>query len=145
MTEHMEMNTEQFAEYLDRWGSDLKLWPEVHRTPGEDLLRTSNRARELAAEAEALDQWLVAGGKHRAPLCLQQQIVRRLPDQDFGQRLLDWFAAAGWRPALAATCVLLAGFAIGIALPESEDYTMVDDISMLAFSAPDEEFDDARQ
>jgi hypothetical protein len=145
MSERPEMTTERFPECLDRWGSDLESWPETDRQAAKRLLGTSERARELVAEASDLDHWLSSITKHRAPPGLEQRILNRLPAQEFGQHVLDWFAAALWRPTMAAACALLVGFAIGIVSPTNDDHIVADDLNMLAFSAPYEEIDDGQQ
>jgi hypothetical protein len=146
------MNTEEFADCLDRWGSDLAQWPASEQGSGRNLLATSKRAGaeragEMLAEARRLDDLLAnlqekAAG-HRAPMDLQRRILERLPQQDPLQNALDWFSAALWRPALAAACTLLLGFALGVSAPAATDDAMLDDVSMLAFSAAYEEFNDA--
>jgi hypothetical protein len=146
MNERLEMNTQTFAEYLDRWGSDLDSWPSAQQSAARELLLTSKRAMRLRDEAQAMDRWLVSATNHQAPSDLARRIIDQLPAQDPWQRIVDWFSAALWRPALAATCMLLVGFVAGIALPQSNDDSMLDDLSMLAFNPTYEaafaEFDD---
>ena len=127
------MNTQAFAECLDRWGSDLDSWPSVHQTAARELLITSKRAAELLGQAHAMDRWMGSATGHQAPMGLARKIIDRIPAQDPWQRAVDWFSAALWRPALAAACMLFVGFAIGLALPFDDD-VMLDDVSMLAFN-----------
>ena len=91
-----------------------------------------------------MDRWLTDSGDHRATLGLERRILERIGQQDLLQHTVDWFSTTLWRPALAATCMLLLGFAVGLALPEADD-VMVDDVSMLAFSATYEEIEDEQQ
>lgn len=145
MNDRGTMDTQEFAECLDRWGSNLAGWPAPQRAAGNELLNASVRARELLDEANALERWLASAGDHQAPVALKARIIEQLPPQDVWQRALDWLFTAMWRPAAAATCMLLFGFLVGIAVPESEDDAMLDDVSMLAFSSTYQEFDDGSQ
>ena len=139
------MNIEEFAECLDRWGSDLGRWPSLQQSAGRSLLAASERADELLAEAQRLDRWLAGAADHEAPVGLQRRILAELSGQDLLQRLVDWFSAALWRPALGATCMLLLGFTLGVALPEGRDDSMLDTVGMLVFSADYEDLTDAQQ
>lgn len=145
MNEHAKMDTQEFADCLDRWGSDLEIWPPPQRAAGKGLLAASEIAIELLAEAHHLDRWLASTADHQAPIGLERRILNQLATRDSLQRALDWFSAALWRPALAATCMLLVGFTIGIAIPEFDDELMLDDVSMLAFNTAYGETDDALQ
>ncbi|MCZ6710705.1 MAG: hypothetical protein O7B25_10105 [Gammaproteobacteria bacterium] len=134
MNERLEMNTETFTECLDRWGSELDSWPSAQQSAAKELLITSKRATQLLGEARAMDRWLASAADHQAPSGLAAKIIDQIPGQDSWQSLLDWFSAALWRPALAAACMLLLGFATGLALPRINDDSMLDDLSMLAFN-----------
>jgi hypothetical protein len=146
MNERLEMNTETFAEYLDRWGSELEDWPSVQQSAARELLTTSKRAMQLLGEARAMERWLASANDHQAPADLARKIIEQIPADDPWQGLLDWFSAALWRPALAGACMLLLGFATGLASPQINDDSMLDDLSMLAFNPAYEaaysEFDD---
>jgi len=139
------MNTEEFADCLDRWGGSISDWPGPQQAAGRNLLEASASARRLLDEARALERFLASAAGHQAPVGLAQRIMDQLPHQDFWQGAVDWLLAAMWRPAAAATCMLLIGFLIGIALPESDDDAMLDDVSMLAFSSTYQELYDGQQ
>jgi hypothetical protein len=142
MSEPMKMDTQKFADALDRWGSDLATWPAPQSSAGRELLATSEVAQALLAQANSLDQLLNEVAGHKAPLGLERKILNQIASQDSMQEVVDWFSATLWRPALAATCALLLGFSIGIALPQSDNDLMLDNVSMLAFSAGYEELED---
>ena len=143
------MTTEEFADCLDRWGSDLEQWPALQQDSARNLLATSKQAAEMLAEGRRLDDLLTnlqenADG-HRAPMGLQRSILEQLPPHDPLQNALDWFSAALWRPVLAAACTLLLGFALGVSAPVATDDAMLDEVSMLAFSTAYEELSDANE
>lgn len=145
MNDRLAMTSDEFGDCLDRWGTNLEDWPSSPRAAGTALLASSQQARELLAEAQRLDRWLADSRDHRATLGLERRILERIPQQDLLQHTVDWFSTTLWRPALAATCMLLLGFAVGLALPGAGNDVMADDVSMLAFSATYEEIDDAKQ
>jgi hypothetical protein len=144
MNDRLVMTSDEFGEGLDRWGTNLEDWPSSPGAAGRSLLASSQQAREQLAEGQRLDRWLADSGDHRATLGLERRILERIGQQDLLQHTVDWFSTTLWRPALAATCMLLLGFAVGLALPEADD-VMVDDVSMLAFSATYEEIEDEQQ
>jgi hypothetical protein len=144
MNEREDMNTDEFADCLDRWGSDLEHWPAPQQASGRALMAASASARALLADAQHLDQWLASGAEHQVSFGLERKILEQIPSQDFLQQVVDWFSAALWRPTFAATCALLVGFMSGLALPELNDDALLDDVSMLAFSASYEELNDAQ-
>lgn len=136
------MTIDEFTDNLDRWGSNLDLWPEAERLPGANLLRQSADARQTHARAQHIDTLLAA--EHRAPPALQGRILAQVGSEDFSQRLADWFADTLWKPSLAAACMLALGFAFGVT-GEIEDLTDSDleAVSMLAFFDTYQEIDNA--
>lgn len=136
------MTIDEFNANLDRWGSVLEAWPEAERSLGESLLRESTEARQLHAHANRIDALLAM--EHRAPANLQRKILDQIATEDVWQRLADWFANAFWKPTLAAACMLVVGFAYGLAnnvdsLAEGD----LEEVSMLAFFDDYQEIDDA--
>jgi predicted Abi (CAAX) family protease len=87
---------------------------------------------------EQLDQALERLPVEPAPAGLRERIMAELPE-DSWQRLSNWLTASLWRPALAAAFSLALGFAIGFYQTEPADQDLVDELSMLAFSADFEE------
>lgn len=137
------MNIDDFEHGLDRWGPDLKSWPDPERTAASALVKGSEPARALVAQAWLLDRWLDAGRTHQAPAHLKQRILAQLPQRDIWQRSADWFSAALWRPTLAGVCALLLGFAAGALLPATSRDSLLDDVAALAFTETYQEFQDA--
>ena len=135
------MNVEEFAEHLDRWGSEIGSWPEQTRSAAEQLLNTSAAASEIHAQAVHVDSLLTE--VLPAPPALQQQILDALPADDGWQRLADWFATALWKPTLAACCALLVGFAIGQVSNDGLTSSELDEVSMLGLMDTYEEMEDA--
>ena len=134
---------DDFEQGLDRWGSDLSSWPDPERTAALALVERSERARMLMVQAQSLERWLDEGRTHQAPPQLQQRILAQLSRRDIWQRAADWFASALWRPALAGTCALLLGFAVGVLLPAAGQDTLLDDVAALAFTDTYQELQDA--
>ena len=136
------MTIDEFTDNLDRWGSNLGLWPESLRRAGTQLLRESAEARQAHGRAQQIDSLLAT--EHRAPPALQGQILAQIAGEDYWQRLADWFAQTFWRPSLAAACMLALGFAFGLA-GDIEDLTDSDleAVSMLAFFDNYQEIDNA--
>ena len=137
------MNIDEFNDGLDRWGSRTERWPEPDRSAATALLEQSEAARRQLAQAELADQ-LLAADHHPAPHHLRQQILQQLEGDDMVQRLADWFAAALWKPVLAAACMLALGFSIGFGgAGERPPDNELHQVSLLTFSYDYQEIDDA--
>ena len=136
------MTINEFTDNLDRWGSNLELWPEAERARGARLLRESAEARQAHGHAQRIDTLLTTA--HHAPAELEGQILAQIASEDFWQQLADWFAQTLWKPSLAAACMLALGFAVGLTgdievLTDSD----LDEVSMLAFFDTYQEIDNA--
>jgi hypothetical protein len=142
-----DMTIDKFIQGLDQWGSMPETWPEPACSLAASLLEGSAAARRQLAQAQHIDALLAI--EQPAPVALRRQILEHLTDEqhsaeDVLQRLADWFAAAMWKPAIAATCVLILGFTAGF-VGDGSGLTNgdLDEISMLAFSDNYQEIDDA--
>lgn len=87
---------------------------------------------------EQLDQALERLPIEPAAAGLSERIMAELPEDPW-QRFSNWLTASLWRPALAAAFSLALGFVIGFYQTDPTDQDLVDDLSMLAFSADFEE------
>ncbi len=143
MNEHINHidNNRDLADALDRWGSDLTVWPSTAASEAKRLMDSSPEATRLVQESAALDLELAQLGEHRATPGLDAKIIAELPTRDGVQRIVDWLSGALWRPALAAAIPLAVGFVLGISIPE-EDSQLADELSLLVFSETYEEFED---
>ena len=147
-----DMTAPQFELLLDRLGSDLQRWPPAEADAAQRLLAASPQARRALAAAQRLDHWLAGLREHQAPPGLAAQILARARQPDLARarrpdslaRLLQWLAGPLWRPVLVAALPVLAGFAIGLALPEHMDAEIAQQIGALAFIDIYQELDDAQ-
>ncbi len=139
-----EMTAAQFELLLDRLGGDLRRWPAAEADAARLLLAASPEAQRTLAAARTLDDWLGGLREHQAPPGLATNILGRVRRPDALARLLQWLAGSLWRPALVAALPVLAGFAIGIGLPEPMDTEIAQQIGALAFIDIYQEFDDAQ-
>jgi hypothetical protein len=135
------MDLPTFREHLDRYGADLERWPEDQRGAARQLAGSVEASR-LVDQARALDAMLLAMEAKDPPPGLAGRILASLP-QDRLSGLLDWLAAAFWRPALAATASLALGFLIGVLAPaQLSDQQLADELSLMTFSDPLQELID---
>lgn len=150
-----EMTEAEFAELLDHHGSDRTHWPAADAERADDLLGGSAAARRELAAARAVDHWLADQRAHVAPAGLAESILERVRRVEatapIGTRpdpldsVFQWLTARLWRPVLVATLPVLAGFAIGVALPADTDTELASQIGTLAFVDIYEELNDAEQ
>ena len=139
---------------LDRFGSDTAKWPAPSAQAAERLLAGSPAAaRELEA-ARALDGWLAGLREHRAPDDLAAAIMARIDGPDRADRVdrtdrveqfARWLTGRLWRPVLIGALPLVAGFALGFALPEPADADLAGQLGTLAFVDIYAELNDADQ
>ena len=138
------MDLSTFADCADRFGPDLNRWPEPRRGAARALVADSAEARALLVRVRSLDDRLNALAREPAPAHLAPRILASLP-KDRWAELTEWFRAALWRPALAATLPLALGFIIG-ALPigptEPNDQHLAYALSLLVFSEQFQELPD---
>jgi len=161
------MTEAEFAVLLDRYGADRARWPAPDAERADDLLSESPIARRDLAAARAVDEWLAELHPHEAPAGLAESILERVHSIERVQRaaaaagterrpdpldradLLDtairWLTARLWRPVLVAALPVVAGFAIGVALPAETDTELASQIGTLAFVDIYEELDHAEQ
>lgn len=128
------MNLEQFNDHLDRRGADLAAWPEADADAARELIRRSPEAGAAWRAAAAVDVHLTAMRDHRAPAGLAGRITAAAhvtPRPGWLASLLT----PRWRPALLALLPLVAGFYIGLRLPDSGDGQLPGDLLALAFDA----------
>ena len=122
-----------FEEALDRYGADLKRWPDDLRAGAEALLASSPQAQALLAEAVELDAALgVAFAVPPVPAGLATRIKARAERRDVWLEWLTALVMRPWRPAGLACLPLLLGFAVG--LGAAEDTADLEDSVLVAFS-----------
>jgi len=148
-----EMTEAEFAALLDQHGGDRTHWPAADAKRADDLLGRSAAARRELAAARAVDHWLTDQRAHVAPAALADSILERVQRAEAmaatGTRpdpldsAFRWLTARLWRPVLVAALPVLAGFAIGVALPTDTDTELASQIGTLAFVDIYEELNDA--
>lgn len=75
------MDVAEFEDLLGRHGENVSLWPDSRRAEAIALLRTSEQARALIADAELLRRALQAEPV-RAPEGLVDRIMRKARESD---------------------------------------------------------------
>lgn len=115
------MNIQNLQEALDRYGGDLRRWPEAMRSEAEAFAANDANAARLLAMAARLDN-VLAEAMRPMPVdaAMIGRIVSHLGDaspHDFSvqptRRLAAWAGAA-------MVALLVTGYAVGLALPASE-------------------------
>lgn len=116
------MNIEQLEQALDRYGGDLTRWPAALRADAEALAANSAEATKLIAAASKLDSALAEAMR---PMPMDAALIGRIVSGIGGaghhdlavrptRRLVAWVGAA-------TVAFLVTGYAVGIALPASQD------------------------
>jgi hypothetical protein len=124
------MNRAQFQDLLDRWGSDLRRWPQASLLAAESLLASDGQAAEALAQARNLDRLIElrlgtavdpdkAG---EAASRIAAKLSGSLPRQERGARVALAGAPAGpgrrpsafWPQAAALSLAAALGIAMGI-------------------------------
>jgi hypothetical protein len=140
-----ETRLTEFVYNLDRLGSNPDLWPQPDAEAARRLLADSIAAQQALAAARTLDAGLQHLPHISAPPGLLARVSRR-PEPDLWETLTLWFTTALWRPLLAGTVPLIAGFILGFTLAPDTNDTMADQMSLVTVStsidaAGNEEFD----
>lgn len=115
------MNHDQFEEALSRYGGDFNKWPASARADAEALAATDRRAAAMLAAARRLDGLLSAIA---SPRPVEAALVGRIAAGiDNGKHRDVTVRPSGRLAAWAGAAVVLflaAGFAVGLALPQSQ-------------------------
>lgn len=74
------MDDARFQDLVDRFGEDLRLWPDADRAAAEELLGRSASARAALAAAIALRQSFDAEPTIKAPAGLVARIVAKIEE-----------------------------------------------------------------
>lgn len=134
----------EFDQALDRWGADLDQWPGAAAERGRACLAASPDARRSLAAARQVDAYLQGLARGAAPPHLAARIVASVPRPDGVERLLDWFTARLWRPAVLALAVTVGGYLAGASIDQPVDTELADAVMSLAFNDLYAELDDAQ-
>lgn len=109
---------ERFERNLDTYGADLESWPSREKEAGLAVLRSSERARMLHAEAQRLADVLWQVDRAREPVEPSAALLRNLaeiplrhPRRDPAARGLAWWP---WKRSYGPVLVLAAAAALGV-------------------------------
>ena len=94
---------------------------------------------------QQLDRWLAELRGHVAPAGLASAIMARIEPPERFEQFLAWLTARLWRPVLIGALPVIAGFALGLGVPQQTDADLASQIGTLAFVDIYEELDDAEQ
>ena len=136
MTEHEPMDLTEFAGALDRWGPDLDRWPPAAAGRARALLtgpQSADAAREVEA-ALALERMLANAPPDTVTPGLAQRITSNLSPAAQWPAWVTWLTSTRWRPARLALVPVLFGFAIGVAMPQSIDTSLSEELTWSALS-----------
>ena len=123
------MTEGKFEELLDRYGSDLSLWPARDREAGRAMLEQNTAARALLNAQKSVDAQLDEAMVVPHPHGLEQKVMARFAAQKRRIEFGNW-RMLFWKPAFAAACSLAFGFYLGAAnqalpIDLAEDLTSV--------------------
>lgn len=109
------MNRDRLIELADAHGADLRRWPEGERDAARALLEADPAAREVLAQAAALDDLLAAAPRPTVSAELRDRVVASATEAGLRPRArfhigrLLWWSGAGWAAAACAGVVFGVG------------------------------------
>ena len=126
------MTSDEFADLLDRHGTNIAEWPGPLRNEAVRYARVSEEGRRMLAKSIALDAMLVDSTRVPVPFRLRDRILERIATNE-SPAWWSWITHSMWRPALLALLPLVFGFVIGDMTLES-DGDSTDASMFLAFT-----------
>ena len=113
------MTSDEFADLLDRFGTDSIAWPSSSRNEAIRYARVSDEGRRMLAKSIAFDAMLVDSTRVSVPFRLRDRILERIATNE-SPAWWSWITHSMWRPALLALLPLVFGFVIGDMTLESD-------------------------
>lgn len=113
------MTADEFADLLDRYGTDIAEWPSPLRNEAVRYARVSEEGRRLLAKSIAFDAMLVDSTHVPVPFRLRTRILERIATNE-SPAWWSWITHSVWRPALLALLPLVFGVVIGDMTSELE-------------------------
>lgn len=113
------MTSDEFADLLDRHGTDIAKWPGPLRNEAVRYARVSEEGRRMLAKSIAFDAMLVDSTRVSVPFRLRDRILERIATNE-SPAWWSWITHSMWRPALLALLPLVSGFVIGDMTLESD-------------------------
>ena len=126
------MTADEFADLLNRFGTDSVAWPSSSRNEAIRYARVSDEGRRLLAESIAFDGMLADSAHVPLAFRLRARILERIATNE-SPAWWSWITHGMWRPALLALVPLAFGFVIGNMTLE-EDGGSTDASIFLAFT-----------
>lgn len=133
-----QMDLARFGEIVAAYGADPGRWPSDERAAGQRLLAGSDEARQLHADAAALDTLM---NLTAAPAPSPERVAQVLAAAG-RRRWRDGLAALWpfetiWRPASGFAMAAAVGIVLGAAMPETVlpdvgEIDMIGDVESLA-------------
>lgn len=131
--------TTRAAEVIKAYGANSQRWPESERAAIEREVHETPELERVLREEEALDGLLSSYQVEPLsnPALVAAQIATEPRQLDFGAKLslileglAETMLAATWKPAIAASVVLVVGIGVGsIALDPVEDWAQAEQYS----------------
>jgi len=106
------VTADEFADLLDRHGTDMAEWPGPLRNEAVRYARVSEEGRRMLAKSIAFDAMLVDSTHAPVPFRLRDRILERIATNET-PAWWTWITDAMWRPALLAILPLVVGFVLG--------------------------------
>ena len=126
------MTADEFADLLDRHGTDMAEWPGPLRNEAVRYARVSEEGRRLLAKSIAFDAMLVDSTRVPVPFRLRTRILERIATNE-SPAWWSWITHSVWRPALLALLPLVFGVVIGD-MPSELESDSTDASMFLAFT-----------
>lgn len=133
------MTNEEFADCLDRYGTNLEDWPAGVQMSGRAYTETPRGQRQLetarrfdALLAETLDVPEPFGLKERILANAESRAESPNGPMDFA----SWLLGPLWRPIALAAAPLAVGFTLGFTYPETD--SLEEAVAAIAFSEVEE-------
>lgn len=138
------MKRDRLIELADAHGADLRRWPDAERDAARALLDTDPAARDVLAQAAALDDLLDAAPRPMVSAELRDRVIVSAakaglrPRARFHIGRLLWWSGAGWAAAACAGVVFGVGLTTHVTADAQADAVLyqaslagVDDVEVL--------------
>ena len=129
------MTNEEFGQHLDRYGTNLEIWPAGARAAGRAFAETPAGGRQLDA-ARSLDALLAETMSVPEPLGLKRRILANVGSEGRPIDFVSWLFAPLWRPVAFAAAPLALGFTLGFTYPETDG--LEEAVAVIAFTEIEE-------
>lgn len=134
-----QMDMARFGEIVEAYGADPGRWPPDERAAAESLLAGSDEARQLNADAAALDTLMNLSSAPTPSPELTAQVLAAAGRRRWRDELVAlWPFETIWRPASGFAMAAAVGIVLGAAIPEAilpdiGETDMIGEVESLAF------------